>query len=119
MVAISLPKVALPHCPLLLASREGTKKTPRPNWSEAFLFRFESLDLLSVNGNSTLVLRAFELNLAVDQRINCVISTDADVWTRVELGSSLSNDDGAWLDDFATVLLNSQSLRITVATVSC
>ena len=83
-----------------------------------YLFLKLSGDLLGVDGDASLVFWSFKLYLTIDQRIDRVVSADTDVGAWVELRSSLSNDDCAWLDDFAAVLLNSQSLRITIATVS-
>lgn len=75
-------------------------------------------DLVRVDRYSSLVDWTFKLHDAIDERVNGVVSTDTDAWTRVELGSALSHDDAAWLHHFSAVLLNSQSLRIRIATVS-
>ena len=71
-----------------------------------------------VDSDSSLVLRAFELDLTVDECEDGEVSTDSHARTWVELGAALSDDDCAWLDDFAAVLLNAASLTVTIATVS-
>ena len=73
---------------------------------------------MRINRDSSLAQRAFELYDAIDEGVNGVVSTDANIWTWVELSSSLAHDDSTWLDDFSAVLLNSKSLRVGIATVS-
>lgn len=98
--------------------RTAKQKSPRSNRARAFEICFLGFDLVCVNRDASLVLRTFELDLAVDQGIDRVVSADSHIRSRVELRTALSNDDRAWLDDFAAKLLHTESLRITVATVS-
>jgi hypothetical protein len=71
-----------------------------------------------VDSDSSLVLRTFKLDLAIDEREDGEVPTDSDTRTWVELGAALSDDDRARLHDFAAVLLNSASLAVAIATVS-
>ena len=61
----------------------------------------------------------FELHNAIDQRINRVIATHADVTSHVELGSALTNDDVATDDMLATESLNAQHFGVRIPTVFC
>jgi hypothetical protein len=47
-----------------------------------------------------------------------VVSADADVRARVELGSALSNEDFAGLDDLTAVSLHAEALRVRISTVT-
>jgi len=58
-----------------------------------------------------------ELDLAINQGIDGVITPEADVLARMDLRSALADDDRAWLDHFATVALDAAHLRLAVATV--
>lgn len=73
---------------------------------------------MSVDCDASLILWPLELDLAIDQGIDRVVSSNTNVWSWVELRAALSNDDRSWLHDFSAVLLNTKSLGITVATVS-
>ena len=59
-----------------------------------------------------------EVNLAVHQREKRVVTAHADVLTGMPLGSTLANDDVACDDRLAAKLLNTQTLRIGIATVA-
>src|SRR5690606_355317 len=59
-----------------------------------------------------------ELDLAVDQREQRVVATEADARTRMELGTALADDDVAGLDGLAAVDLHAQVLRVGVAAVA-
>jgi len=73
---------------------------------------------LVVDADATLVLWTFELYLTIDQRIDRMIVAHADVDAGVELGAALTDDDGARLDDLATVLLHTKHLRLGISTVT-
>src|SRR5690554_2674476 len=59
-----------------------------------------------------------ELDLAVDEREQRVVATQADARTRVELGAALANDDVAGIDGLAAEDLDAQVLRVGVAAVA-
>src|SRR5690606_33698331 len=66
------------------------------------------------------LLRALgrELDLAVDEREQCVVAAEADARTGVELGAALADDDVAGLDGLAAVHLHAEVLRVGVAAVA-
>lgn len=58
-----------------------------------------------------------KLNLAFNESKDCVISADTNILPRVELGSSLSDNDGSRLDHVAAVCLDAEHLGLRIATV--
>lgn len=62
--------------------------------------------LRSVNRDAALAFWAFEGYDAFDERKDGVVSSHANVRTRVELGSTLSNDDGSRLNEFSAESLD-------------
>jgi hypothetical protein len=78
----------------------------------------KSSDLVSIHRDAAAILRTFKLHLAVDQRIERMIVAHTDADARIELGAALSNEDVARLDHFAAVLLDSEALRVRIATVT-
>jgi hypothetical protein len=65
-----------------------------------------SLALLSVNRDASLALRSFKSDEPFDEGKDGVVSAHANVRTRVELGSALSNDDGSRLNEFSAESLD-------------
>jgi hypothetical protein len=59
-----------------------------------------------------------EIDLAVDQRVQRVVATDADAGTRMELGAALADDDVAGFDGLATEDLHTEVLRVGIAAVT-
>jgi hypothetical protein len=62
--------------------------------------------LVDVDRDASLVLGSFELYSACNESEKRVVSADADVRTRVELGSTLANEDFAGLHDLTAVSLH-------------
>src|SRR5690606_36352844 len=59
-----------------------------------------------------------ELDLAIDQREQRVVTTQTHARTRMELGAALAHDDVAGLDGLAAEDLDAQVLRVGVAAVA-
>ena len=59
-----------------------------------------------------------ECDDAFSDCIKGVVSSDAYAFARMEFASTLSDDDVAWNDIFVAVGLDTETLRITVASVS-
>src|SRR5215472_1038045 len=62
--------------------------------------------------------RDFELDFAVDQRVQRVVLADTDVDAGMHSRSTLTNDDGAGGDGLATVGFDAQTLRVRIAAVT-
>jgi hypothetical protein len=58
------------------------------------------------------VTERLELHHAIDERVNRVIGTHADIAARVPLRTALARDDVASRDELTTVLLNAAKLRV-------
>lgn len=82
------------------------------------LRRKEKLGLVAVNADSAALFGALKLHLARNQGEQRVVVTATHVGARVELGSALTNDDAACLDNFTGILLDSQALGIRISTVT-
>ena len=72
---------------------------------------FDRCGDFGVNGHASLVLRAFELDYARDQRVERVIVAHANVGSLMELGAALANQNLACFYDLSAVALNAQHLR--------
>lgn len=59
-----------------------------------------------------------ELDVAVRQGEQGPVPADADVHARVELGSALTDNDGAGADGFAAETLHAKTLALAVASVA-
>src|SRR5690242_2148553 len=59
-----------------------------------------------------------EFHLAIDQRVQRMVTTEADPDTWMELGAALAHDDVAGFDHLATVQLDAQVFRVGVAAVA-
>src|SRR4051812_26444617 len=66
---------------------------------------------------ATLAL-VLELHDAVDEGVDRVVRTQANVVARVPLGAALTNDDVAGYDALTAVLLHAAVLRIRIAAVA-
>jgi hypothetical protein len=62
---------------------------------------------------------SIEVHVAIDQSENGVIGSHANIPAWMPLGSALANQDVAWTYEFATELLNSETLCVRVASVPC
>ena len=71
--------------------------------------RHELLCRLNDDGAALVLASYGELHRAVDQREQGVILAHADVVARVELGTTLANDDVASLDQLTAVALDAKS----------
>ena len=83
--------------------------------------RFVCVNLLRlcVNAHLLLILAlALELDDAVDQRIESVVTALADVVAVVELGASLSDKDAACGDKLTVRPLDAETLRLGVSAVT-
>jgi hypothetical protein len=75
--------------------------------------------LLSVNADPlSIIPERFELDLAVDQRINRIVFTHTDIVAGMDLGPSLPDNDGSCQDLFAPISLDTESLSGTVPAVA-
>ncbi len=66
----------------------------------------------SVNADSLLILRTFELHLAINEGVQGVIVAHSDIDTLVKLSAALPNEDGSGRDNLAAVALDAQPLRV-------
>src|SRR6185312_8771571 len=78
----------------------------------------KSLRLHDVDETAVLVAADSELDLAVDQREQRMVATQADAIARMELGAALAHDDVAGFDGLATVDLDAEVFRVRIATVA-
>ena len=60
----------------------------------------------------------FEADMAIHQRIQRVVAANANARTRMELRSTLANDDVAGHDGLAAITLHTEILWIGIATVT-
>jgi hypothetical protein len=59
-----------------------------------------------------------KLHLAVDEREQGVVATEADAGARMELGAALADDDVAGFDGLAAEDLDAEVLRVGIAAVA-
>src|SRR6185312_5938999 len=78
----------------------------------------EGLCLNDVDESAVLVAADGEVNLAVDQCKQRVVTTQTHAGTRMKLGAALANDDVAGFDGLATVNLDAEVFRVRIATVA-
>ena len=64
-------------------------------------------------------LVCLELNVSVNESEECIVATDANVGSGVDLCSSLSNEDVTSDNLLAAELLNTETLGLTVTAVLC
>ena len=57
------------------------------------------------------------LHDAIDERIQCVVASSADIQAGMDLGTPLANDDGPGSNNLPGVPLHTKPLRITVPTI--
>src|SRR5690606_16664073 len=114
-------QVPLPPLLVIPASAGMTAKAKTKNPAEAGFFAMRRCRLTGgddVDRAALLRTLGGELHLAVDQREQGVVATQADAGARVELGATLADDDVAGLDGLAAVDLHAQVLRVGVAAVA-
>ena len=99
------------------------KKNPRLLWAGGFHpFRGKLQKVTLVSGNLNGVdihttTGAVEANLAVDERKDGVVATEADVATGKELCATLADDDVTGDDSLVTEFLHAEALADAVASV--
>lgn len=81
-------------------------------------FETEVLCLFRVHADSSLVRRALEFHLAVDEGEQGVILADPSVRSRMKLGAPLANEYRAGTNNLTTKSLHAETLSIGVAAVS-
>lgn len=93
-------------------------KQKEPDAEKHRALKKTNLRFVGVDADASLAFGTFKLDLAGDQGIDSVVSTDANVDARVELGAALPNDNVPGLNDLAAILLDAKHLWLGISTVT-